>query len=82
MFRVYREPGDMEARIKAALTAEYESQGRMPQVMVVPKVEFVAARDAVERLEISQVDIVGCGGCLVPEVWLGGRRQGDGRNTE
>jgi hypothetical protein len=77
MHTVYRGAENVEARIKAAVKAHYAARGRMPRTMVVPKVELGEAREAAERLELSKVEIVGSGGCLIPEIWLGDGHNGD-----
>jgi len=70
MLRVYRGAENIEARIKAAMQDYYAKHKQMPRSMVVPKVEIGEAREAAERLKLSKVEIVGSGGCLVPEIWL------------
>jgi len=78
MFLVYRGVEDVEARIGAAMKAYYADRGQMPRSMIAPKVELDEARAAAARLGLAGVKVVGCGGCLIPEVWLDSLPMGTG----
>ena len=70
-FIVYRNgTGPVEQRIKAAALDFCRSRHRLPASIVVHKSELDVAREAVKSLELSRIPVEGCGGCLVPEVWL------------
>jgi len=70
IYLTYRDgAGEVEARIKAAVTSFYRTRGRLPDSIVVNPTELEAARAAIEVLALN-TPIESVGGCLVPEVWL------------
>ena len=65
-YSVYRNgTGELEKRIAAALAHFRQSQGQDPASVTVHKSEADKARALGLACEVR-----GCGGCIVPEVWL------------
>lgn len=62
---------ELETRIKAALEEFYAVHRQPPASMVVHTSEVSDAQAAVRQLAPDTgVEVRGCGGCLVPEVWV------------
>jgi len=68
---VYRNGGGaMEARLRAALIDFYKRRGTLPSLIMVHPAELGQAEAACKALEVKH-PVAACGGCLIPEVWLG-----------
>lgn len=62
---------DMERRLKVATGGFYGRHGRLPVEVAVAPVEVKAVRLGMAEIGLGKVAVVGNGGCLVGEVWLG-----------
>ena len=64
-------PGEVKVRLARAVEAFCERHGMvLPAAVVVARAEVERARAAVKALGLG-LEVVGSGGCLVGEVWLG-----------
>lgn len=75
--------GDLESRVKAALTNFWQTRHERPAAVVFHKAEAQESRALIKRLSPgSDVAVRSCGGCLVGEVWLEIGREGEVRDYE
>lgn len=72
VFEVYRNGADgLKTRLEKAVIGFYQRHERLPTLVVVPPKEVRAAQEMLRLLELPRLEVSGCGGCLIPEVWLG-----------
>jgi hypothetical protein len=70
--------GDLTALLRLALASYREQHGSLPAGVVVHKTAICEAQQALKSLALSTLPAIGCGGCLVGEVWLAVDGSGDG----
>lgn len=69
-FIIYRDGGsELRQRIKQAVTDFYSEWAKLPTTMIVHKSEVADAQAALQALDLT-LEMRGCGGCLIGEVWL------------
>jgi hypothetical protein len=62
--------GDVDPALCGALDAHREQYGEDPAGVVVNSVLIGKAREALDRLGLSRLQVTASGGCLAWEVWL------------
>lgn len=70
---IYRDGNgaDLLAHLRTAIGDFFQRQRQLPAEAVVHPTRLDAAKAALTALDLPQLPVTACGGCLASEVWLG-----------